>query len=54
MSDTAPSVDPHDETSRVLYAADRIATCVDPANIDLTGTVSLPVLLPVASTSARP
>lgn len=53
MSDTAPTVDSH-ETSRVLYAVDRIATCVDPANIDLTGTVSLPVLLPVASTSARP
>lgn len=53
MSDTAPAVEPH-VTSRVLYAVDRIATCVDPANIDLTATVSLPVLLPVASISARP
>ena len=52
MSDTAPSVDPHDETSRVLYAVDRIATCVDPANIDLTGTVSVPVLSPVVPANA--
>lgn len=49
MSDAAPATNP-DETTRVLYAVDRIVKWVDPANIDLTGTFSLPVLLPVDST----